>query len=316
MNILYAAQNCINSKVQLSRFLQNVNPKHTIKIAAFKKSTPSNVQVDWTLDALVNIFYPKKLNFENENFEIYYNQVKNFSPDLIISDLEFFTSEIAIALNIPLWQVSSSLINHALTREYKNNLGVYKRYSALLYRDSYHNQKLNNIQQNSNLNLIYSHFGDCSNPPSIKSNYEWVRPYYKLGKPSLPCKHNIMGASLKSNKKILNILNSTSDSVYFTNFIDETYSNVLLKNIYDEKEYYCNLFNSELFICAGELNLLADAFYNKKYSITISDEDPDCIVNATISEKLGLSNLLLNNHEIKEINNSFNDKIKFLHEKL
>src|SRR5574338_1119629 len=101
MKILYAASNNLNAKIQLSRFLKAMDgSKHQIKIAAYKTSSPKDISIDWTLDALLNIYKPDLLSLHNDNLNIYFEQIKNFQPDLVISDLEYFTSYVSSDLNL------------------------------------------------------------------------------------------------------------------------------------------------------------------------------------------------------------------------
>ena len=124
--ILYAASNNINSKIQLARFMQAVKDEpYIIKIAAYKNSSPS-IHIDWTLDYLVNIFDNGRINLNDDSFRTYLDQIKLYEPDLIISDLEYFTSYAANLLNITLWQCSSSIINFALSKKQKYNMGIFK----------------------------------------------------------------------------------------------------------------------------------------------------------------------------------------------
>lgn len=322
MKILYASQNNPSSKIQLARFLQAMQGKmHTIKVAAFKKSSPENIPIDWTLDCLQDIFKPDIISCNNDNYEIYFNQVKKYNPDLIISDMEYYTSQIAIDLNITLWQCSSALINFGLTNDYKYNLGAFKKYSFLLSKKSIENQRLLNIQDNSDKNYIYSHFGDCSNKPKIKSNYDWIKPYHQLGKISATCGHNIIGNMIGSNKKLLDLLCRYQDSICFTDFPHENYMSVIIKNIDNQEEYFCNIKNSDYFACSGETSFLADAYYNNKYSIVLTDlNNSECIMNSIISEKLQLSSSVYNSNENLDLskcpNINSNSNNKFLHEKI
>src|SRR5574338_485512 len=323
MKILYAASNNENAKIQLSRFVKAMEGKpHTIKIAAYKKSSPS-INIDWTLDCLQNIFKPDHVSLDNDNFVTYFDQIRYYKPDLVISDLEFYTSHAANVLGIEVWQCSSSLIHFALTNNYKYDLGVFSQYAFLFSKNPQHVQRINNIVDNSSRNLLYSHFSDCRLSPEIKSQFEWVRPYHQIGKLSKPCQHNIVAGALESNKRIIELLSNHPDSVCFSSFYHETYPNPLLKDIRNQEEYFCNLKNSNLFVNAGQTSFLADAFYNKKYSaVLVNTEDPECVVNSAISEKLGLSksiyrttedlNLLFSN----QVEETFNESGKFLHEKI
>lgn len=323
MKILYAASENENAKIQLARFLKAIEGKpYIVKVAAYKKSSPP-VNIDWTLDCLKNIFKPDHVTLDNESFITYFEQVKYFKPDLIISDLEYYTSHIANVLDITLWQCSSSLVNFALSRDVKYDLGVFKRYAYLFNKDSLHTQRIVNILDNSNCLFAYSHFGDTKTPPTLKENFEWIRPYHQVGKVSVPCQHNVVAGSLRSNKKIIALLKDYPDSVYFTDFQGEAYVNPVLKDIRNEAEFFCNLRNSNLFLCEGQTSFLADAFYNGKYSTVFANlEDPECVLNSTISEKLKLSSSIyqvseelypMMNQEVEVV---LDDKIKFLHERI
>lgn len=316
MKILYAAGNNASAKIQLSRFLTAVQDKpYTIKIAAYKKSSP-NVSVDWTLDCLLNIFKPNHISIENENFEIYYEQIKSFAPDLIISDLEYFTSYIANTLNITVWQCSASLTNYALSRRAKYDLGVFKNHAYTFSRNPLQVQRLTNIIENADKKLVYSHYGDMEAAPQLKEHCEWVRPYHQIGKISIPCQHNLVGITPASNKRVIDILKKQSDCVLFTESYAEEYAGLQVKDIRNEEEYFCNLHNSKALICEGQTSFLADAFYNNKPSVIYTNfDDTECILNSIISEKFKLSTSSV--EEIKQINKlQLNEHILYLHEKI
>jgi hypothetical protein len=323
MKILYAAGNNKNALLQLARFMQAMNGKpYIIKVAAYQQSSP-NINIDWTLNCLQNIFKPDNISLDNDNYVTYFNQVKYYSPDLIISDMEYFTSHIANILGITLWQCSSSLINYSLTNEYKYNLGVFKRYAFLFNRNPTNTQRTLNILDNSNCKFVYSHFGDCNEPPELKEEYEWIRPYHVSGKLSIPCQHNIVAGTIGDNKKIVDLMADYSDSICFNDVAAEFYDNPKMKDIKNQEEYACNLRNSKLFMCSGQTSFLADAFYNQKYSIVLPNlEDPECVVNSTISEKLKLSTSVyqssddLNPFIGLEVYSAHNKDTKFLHQKV
>lgn len=321
--ILYAAADTENAKLQLARFVSAMKDKpHQLKVAAYKKSSPS-INIDWTLDCLLNIFKPQNISVENENFSFYFDQVKKFNPDLIISDLEYFTSYIANNLNIPLWQCSSALLNNALSHGQKYNLGLYKNYYHLFRRiDRDSNQREINMIDNSESNFVYSHFGDTLDPPILNDKFEWIRPYHFRSKPSALCKHNIVAGMFHNNKKLFKLLENYDDCVVFSEFLEEEYPNILLKDIYNLNEYSCNVANSDLCISDGTTSFLADAFYNNKFSIIIQNiYDIESIINGVYSEKLGLSKIVkdLNSdltEVVKDIDSKYNRKIKYLHEKI
>lgn len=319
MKILYAAGNNENAKIQLTRFLNKMSGKpYTIKVAAYIKSSPAT-NVDWTLDCLLNIFKPEHISLNNDNYDIYFDQVRKYAPDLIISDLEYFTSHIANVLGIEIWQYSSSLLNFALTNDYKYNLGVFSQYAYAFNKNPVWTQKIINIIDNSSKNLVYSHFGDVSNSPPLKSNFQWVRPHHLLGKEYKPCQHNLVGAGLHNNRKVISLLQKYSDSVYFSNIYYEKYNNLIIKDLKNEEEYFCNLKNSNLFVSGGQSSFIADAFYNKKYSVIIPDtNDTECIVNSCVANKTQTSSIMYQITDILpkeiEIVPELKKEIKFIDE--
>lgn len=324
LKILYAAGNNANAGIQLSRFLKAIEDKsYIVKIAAYKNSFPYNQNVDWTLDCLQNMFKPDYFSIDdNENLQTYYQQVKYYAPDLVISDLEHFTSYIANLLDITLWQCSSSIINYALPTKQKYNLGLFKRHAYTLNKNPITVQRTSNILDNSNWNGVYSHFGDSNLPPTLKEGYEWIRPYHQIGKSTIPCQHNIVAALLKNDKKILAALQHNFDSVVFTNFPYEQYHNLLLKSLSNQEEYYCNLRGCNFFVCEGQTSFLADAFYNGKFSAIFTDfKDPECIINSEISNSMKLSTCVYQTEDLlnlvhEPIVPNYNSNIRYLHEKL
>lgn len=322
IKILYAASNSYNAKPQLDRFLKAIEGQLCIvKIAAYNKSSP-NVNIDWTLDSLLNIYKSDLISSDSENFAIYYDQVKNFKPDLIISDLEYFTSTIAVDLNITLWQCSSTMINYSIVDKY--NLGLFKKYAYVFNKNPVNTQRIINLIDNSNCNFVYSHFCDTENPPELKENFEWIRPYHQTGKRYIPCRHNLIAGVLSQaiDKNLVSIVKNYSDSIVFADSVNESYSNVIIKDINNYDEYICNIFNSRLYMCQGYTNLLADAFYNQKYSIILPDyKESECLINSVFSEKLGVGKIYDNPNNVEDymdypVEINYNPQVKFLHERL
>lgn len=318
LKILYAASNNQNASIQLSRFIEaSRNLSFKLKIAAYKKSYPYNSYVDWTLDSLINILNTENVSLDNDNYRIYYEQVIQYSPDLIISDLEYYTSTIAMDLDIPLWQCSSSFLNMGLYPKDKYSSGIFTNYSYLFNKNPSVNKRLINLIDNSNYNLVYSHFGDCNNPPLLKKNFNWVRPYHSVGKRSKPCRHNIVAITLEQNKSTLALLKKEDDCVIFNSGnILEQYDNIMIKDIKDTDEYFCNIYNSNHFINEGQTSFLADAFYNNKFSLVkLNHSDPESVLNSLLSEKIGLSKTITSFDSKNKLDFDVKDNnIPYLHE--
>lgn len=322
MKILYACTNTSSAKIQCERFLEAVKHKnYIIKIAAYKEYLPNN-NADWTLNCLLNIFEPSKINLiSNDNLEIYYNQVKNFKPDLVISDLEIFSTHIGHILNIPIWQCSSALINDAMSVKKRQEIKLlvkYKTYYSKQPNDADRHKYMLNV---SNKRLIYSHFLDLENVPNIDSKFEWVRPYHKVGEKSDI--NNLVCIIPQNNKKILDLLSKYNNSICFTNQYKEQYNNILLKDLNNIEEYYNNLYNCSLSIIEGQLSLFADAFYNNKYCLSILNfNNPECVMSSVYSEYFGLSTTIFDSGANiekflnKKITINYKQDAMFLHQKI
>jgi uncharacterized protein (TIGR00661 family) len=323
MKILYAASNNANAKIQVSRFLQAMQgSKHQLKVAAYKQSSPKGINIDWTLDCLLNLYQPDLISLYNDNLQIYFEQVKSWGPDLVISDLEYFTSYIAQILNITIWQCSSSLINFALERNEKYSLGLYKHYAFAIDRGQQQRQRIINLLDNSNGNFVYSHFGDTVEQPQLKTGFEWVRPYHQIGKTTIPCQHHVVAGLSNKDKRVLGWLSRYSDVVVFIDFRGEIYQNVQVKDIENQEEYFCNIKNSPIFVCRGQISFLADAFYNGKYCLIYPDyHDAETILNSYVSQYLKLGHIIdltenPDNYLSQTVFPLYDGKIKYLHEKV
>jgi len=308
MKLLYAAANNKNAKIQLSRFLEHWNKP--IKISAYKISSPKNIQIDWTLDCCVDKTTTVENIFMNDMFSIYYDQIKKYKPDLIVCDMEEFTSYIANDLNIPLIQCSSSLFTYALPKIEKVKYGYYKKYAYLTYRNmDQYESKLFKINI-SNVNYIYSIFGDLEYPPKINDNFEFVRPYYKTDRQLNVAKHKFYATS--ENKNIISFLNKQQDAVLYSNFLRK-YNNFKVKN-YD---YDLNITNCDIAVNDGNMNCLADAYYNSKFSLIFPDLfDRNSVIQSISSQVENIGKLMFSHDfEEKNIIANFNN-VEFLHEKI
>lgn len=311
----------MNARIQLSRFLAAMRGSgHQIKIAAYKKSSPRGVSIDWTLDCLLNMFDPSKISVDNDNLQIYYQQIQQYAPDLVISDLEYFTSYVANLLDLTVWQCSSSIINYALDRSEKYNAGVFKYFAHALHREKETTQPIINLLDNADRNLVYAHFGDMARQPTLLDKFQWVRPYHQVGKDSVLCRHGIIAALPDGNKQLLGWLKNHTDSVAFVYQPYEKYSGLLVKDIEHQEEYFCNLKNSSLALCRGQVSLLADAFYNGKYVLMHPDyQDPEAILGSQLTQHYGMGSILSLSHDLSKFSDlvvipNYNNEVKYLHQ--
>lgn len=176
MKILYASNNYIGSYLIQQRFIKN--SKFNIKTSAYKQNL-NRFKADWNLECLLNFSKSDdNISFNNFNYYFYYEEIKKFNPDLIISDLDIYTSTIALELGIKLWQVSPLLIFFGQNKNIKEELEVYNKHNYLINKNLNKKKYLHNIISNSDKNFIYSFLGDSN--VSLNFNFEFVRPDFFL----------------------------------------------------------------------------------------------------------------------------------------
>lgn len=261
---------------------------HIIKVAAY--NDPGS---DWNLTALLNMLKPDHISFNNDNLRLYYEQVMHFKPDLIISDLEPFTSYVAQVSNLRIWQVSPELLYYGTPQAEKSKLSIYKSYSYIFSQNIRQQQQTWNFLHSADRRLIYSHLGDSDLMSSIRPEFEWVRPLYVTGKSSKACQHQIVAAMMRNDKPVIDFIKHYEDGVVFTTFLDERHEGVILKDVRQLHEYGCNVRNSDLFVCTGHADFLADAYYNDKHALILPKfKESECIVNSIYAEHYGLGTIL------------------------
>jgi hypothetical protein len=313
VKILYAAGNRLGSHYQLKRFLNSIaNKNYDVKIAAYKVSM-GDLDIDYCLDALLNITNPDGPISFNGNYSYYHNEVKRFAPNLIISDFELYSSVLANELGIELWQVSPINLYYALNPEIKQAVGIHKNYSYLI--ESNHNrfEYTRYILNNSNRKFVLSHLCDCENPPELIPGFEWARPSFVLGE----AKNNYSNVIIlsRSNKKLIDEYKN-KNSILFTNSFLELYNSMIVEDINSEDIYKNCLDNCKYFITDGTPTFLADAFYNCKYCFSVPRyDDIESIVSSYMNQYCKLGNMNSYGTPLP-FKIKINDNIKFISEHL
>lgn len=175
LKILYAAANHESSFYSLKRFIDTYGKFFNIKTAAYTKSI-KGINVNWNLDALLDFTGQRShIAFTNNNYALYIREIKRFSPDLIISDMEIYTSWIGIEHKIPVWQVSPMLLHYGI----KEKTNFYKYHCGAFASIPLNIQYIKYILNNSDKKLVCSHLGDLSEAPQLLEGYEWLRPNYE-----------------------------------------------------------------------------------------------------------------------------------------
>jgi hypothetical protein len=314
MKILYAANKRKSACWQLNRFIAATD--HTVKTAAYSNQR-YNCDIDWTLDAISDVFTGSS-SF-GIAYDIYKEQVKSFAPDLVISDCEIITSSIANELGIKLWQVSPLLLHYGLTTTGHRGVLLSAKYPGLFKLNAYTNP-IDKLVKMSDRSFVYSHLCDLK-IPLLKSKLEWVRPYHNVGDKSPIYEHNILAATINSNKALIDKLKCVGDAVYYSECKEDYVFPT--KSFQNDIEYYGNIANGNVVIVDAYEDLLADAFYNHRTPYMIPDFiEQDSIGCMIYNETLLLGNPLYNFDfqtlpklpQLMEWN--YDANVKFLHEEL
>lgn len=292
MKLLYSAGNRIGANTQLKRFLDNLNKKHEIKIAAYLKSSEFINHIQWTLDSLhVNILPQKQIkkiwnlfghrgmvSLNLKNAKILLLEIAKYNPDLIICDGEPIVAHVAKSLKIPLWYCSPLHLLDGIEWE-RNQL----KYTALLENSKKWIQKFPKADKY----FIYSPFGDIKFRPFLKDGYEWITPYhlkvehkeYKESKESIA----VINDSSRC-LELMKILNSLNNNISLFSSFNENFSHIKTYKIDDEKSYLNKLEKtSGWYFSMGDTNYIADSIYNNCNSIiSPSLNDAENLINASL----------------------------------
>jgi hypothetical protein len=314
IKILYAAGNTYESKLQLERFIEHVDyQKINIKIAGYKNYCIENC-TNWILDTCNLPDKSGKYLFSNNKYlDIYEEQIKKFDPDLIISDLEIYTSYLALKLNKKLWHVSNKLYNFAIAKIYKEHINIHRFYQSL-YEHSHFYKSIYDLIQSADKNFVYSHFCDIEEKIFLKEGFNLIRPYYYSGKNSNVAKHKYVAAHSRKFELINYLSDLKEDAVLFSEKIIP-YHNLICKNYKDKEEYALNVSNCEVFVCHGEESFISDAFYNKRKIKILPDQTSrENMFNYLMYHNI--YNYMMDGDLITPIEFNLDRSVKYLHEEI
>lgn len=232
MKILYSLNNSIDSQIFLSRFLPNIK-NHNIKICMHGLSKFFNV--DLNLNFFLN--EKKKIDIHSERILELSSWIKNFNPDIVISDNEAIVGYTASVQNYKSINCSYNFI-------------FFEQNSALMKKTEF---------KKKNKELINMFFNNKSFCPSIIVDFDfspklpvtnfgvytdmtYIRPYYIIGDKT---------ENKKTHSSVLNIHNATKDSYYY--------------NLFNSKLYADSIKSSDYNLIDASHTTITDSFYNKKY---------------------------------------------------
>jgi hypothetical protein len=261
--ILYATANKLSSYTQYERFAVAIKDKdYSLKLASFYGG---NYNYDFNIGYMKSLGIRDDLSIHNKNLQDYYDFIKRFSPDIIITDAEVITAHIAFSLNIKTINVSSSLIRVGVP-QFVRSRGNLVFYSSHNQNENYmSNHKY--IAENSDLNLIYSPLADLGLPTN--DNFKWTRPYHL---PLSKFKSGNIAIFTNSDKKDLIKIRNLDVDVIHTPSYNEHYEGFELQN---PKEYDGCPVNAKYLVSNGQADYVADALYNGKIPIIFPDYTQD-----------------------------------------
>ena len=276
-----------------------------------------NQPLDWTLDCLLDITGYQSKAFNNINYKRIVKDIKDFKPDLIISDMEIYISHIGLSLNIPVWQISPILLYYALPNYIKYNLSLNKNY-AYIFQNQFNTAYIKNIIENSDKRFVYSFWGDAKSKPQLKEGFEWLRPYFLKAKDVAWKTYDHMAVSTSSRLEILKFLKGTGKHVMFSDFIYDNYDDIDIKDLKDKEEYQHCLGQIDYLLSSGETSFVSDAFYNEKNSIIFTKtSDIESLLNSSVIQYLNIgATTVSNSYNFSPFEVYIDNSIKMLHEKI
>jgi uncharacterized protein (TIGR00661 family) len=234
----------------------------------------------------------------NSNLKLLYKIARDFKPQIIVSDFEFYASLLSNLLRIPLISIDNM---HVITR------------CNIEYPDKYRAEKLKaegvvrSFIVRPERYIIISYF--C---PEIKNPEKTIIYPPVLRKEIMGLKgeyggHILVYQTSKSNEKLLKTLKSFGEKFVIYGFdLDKKDGNLEFKP-FNESEFFEDIQNSRAVITNGGFTLISEALYLKKpvFSIPVKGQFEQ-ILNAIYLEKLGYGEFHeeINNDNLKKFLNN------------
>lgn len=336
MKILYCANKNYDSYLQLYRFLQYVPNNIEVRVAGYNGFL-NGIATDYTLDSLYDYYGKNRAGpVVSRILQRYTNEIAAYNPDLIINDLDFFSSYAALELDIPYWLVSPFLFYFAISKQLKDAIAIGQQYRHVLFRQKNFHRYQFQIE-NAEKCLIRSYLGDVAMGPDITNGFEWVRPYYvecgtnvdeRIGGADTSDEPNqarcFLGMFAQPDYKLYRFIQTLGQAVIYSPF---SYEKILGIEHLDTHHvsYAENLRRAYLCFSKGETSFISDGFYHSKFALVLPDTTvADSVINAQAVEYFGLGEKMRTTKSFEQINTlvdrdinvraRFDPQIKQLHE--
>ncbi|KUK01780.1 MAG: Teichoic acid biosynthesis related protein [Methanobacteriaceae archaeon 41_258] len=220
--------------------------------------------------------FPRDLK---ENLSLLYKMARDFKPNVVISDFEFYASLISNILRIPLISVDNMHVITQCNIEYPKKYRKDKLKAEAVIRSfiirpkryiitSYFFPKIKNPEKVAMF------------PPILRRKIMSLKPYYG--------DHIFVYQTSKSNIRLLKTLKKIKRKFIIYGFDKEKTENNLYFRKFNEDEFFNDLRSAAAVITNGGFTLISEALYLKKpiYSVPVKGQFEQ-ILNAFYLEKLG-----------------------------
>lgn len=296
MKILYLIRNNAGANIQAKRILDHLNPRHSVMIASWEKSSYCFDSVDFVIDPIYRFTYnANKINkaileaYKTKDFFpsfkepalAFLNSVKLFSPNLIISDFEQLGYFTANAIGIPFWYLSGTHIHDGIVKPYdKVRYHHYLRDVSDNFINSWHKGRT----------FIYSGYDHFTDEYKIKDDYELITPYVVKGKKGKEkCDILALISDQSRVNSIAHILSNVNANVSFFHPGNDKFDGMKCFNIF-ETEAYEQCLHSCKRVVTDDINTIYDALFNEKQVVITPKLKDYCeMAHASIFTDLGMA---------------------------
>ncbi|AEG18833.1 MJ1255/VC2487 family glycosyltransferase [Methanobacterium paludis] len=220
--------------------------------------------------------FPKDLK---NSLKIMNNVVKEFKPDVIVSDFEFYANIMSKLVKIPLISLDNiSVLTQCVLdvpRKYRNDR---IRAEGVAYSFTTKPKRY----------LITSFFkAPIKNPEKAKMFSPILREEILNLKPELG-DHILVYQTSTSNKKLMDLLQNTNESCIVYGFNEDTVDGNLQFRKFNEDQFYRDLASCKAVIANGGFTMITEALYLQKPVLSIPVKKQfEQILNAIYIERLG-----------------------------
>ncbi|BAM70051.1 glycosyltransferase [Methanothermobacter thermautotrophicus] len=220
--------------------------------------------------------FPRDLK---ENLKLLYRTARDFRPDVVVSDFEFYASLVSNMLRIPLISIDNMHVITQCRIEYPERFRRDKVKAEAVVRSF--------IVRPRRYLITSYFFPEVKNPdkvsmypPVLREEIRSLRPYYG--------DHVLVYQTSQSNRKLLEVLRSIDRKFLVYGFDREGVDGNLTFRRFNEDRFFRDFESAAAVITNGGFTLISEALYLRKpvYSVPVKGQFEQ-ILNAVYLEKLG-----------------------------